>query len=291
MKHIIENKSHTVSINQIGAELCGFLAKETQLEYVWQGNPNFWASTAPVLFPVIGMLKNGTYTHEGAIYSVPKHGFIRYNDNMVVSHKSSNEITFLFESTEELKKDYPFDFKIEITFTLNKNALCVSHVVTNTGISEMLFSLGGHPAFNCPLLANESYEDYYLEFDKKQTLSSTVLSGTGLLTNETFKVIENSNKLNLKADLFANDALIFKNIESKKVSLKSKNHQHSVTVTYSDFLNLGIWAKHKAPFVCIEPWLGIADHENSTGVLKEKEGIISLLEGDKYRASFTIEVN
>ncbi len=291
MVYNLENNQFSVQINGIGAELCSFKSKSSNLEYIWQGNPELWASTAPVLFPIIGALKGGVYSYKGVEYAVPKHGFIRYNENLAVQNKSENEITFSYSSNAELKKDYPFDFLFEITFSLRENVLKVEHDVTNLGKTEMLFSLGGHPAFNCPLFPNEKYKDYFLEFDQEQTLSTIVFSNNGLLTNETFEVISNQNRINLTQDLFANDALIFKDISSKKVTLKSENHNHSVTVEYSDFKNLGVWAKHKAPFVCIEPWLGVTDHENSTGILKEKEGIITLLPGEKYNAKFSIEIN
>lgn len=291
MKHKIQNKNYAVQIDELGAELCSFLDKNTMLEYVWQGNSDFWASTAPVLFPIIGALKNGSYLYEGMEYSVPKHGFIRYNENLEVKHKTENAITFSYTSNEKLKLDYPFDFQFEITFLLVDNRLEVAHQITNLGTTEMLFSLGGHPAFNCPLLTGENYNDYYLEFDQLQSLATTVLSNNGLLTDESFQVITNKKQINLSEDLFANDALIFRDIKSKKVALKSKNHSHSVELTYADFKNLGIWAKHKAPFVCIEPWLGVTDHENATGVFKEKEGIISLPSCEIFDAKFSIEIN
>lgn len=288
MKHQIQNKNFSVEVNEIGAELCSFKSKETDLEYVWQGDKNFWGSTAPVLFPIIGALKNGTYTHNGNTYSVPKHGFIRNNQNLEIKNKTDHSITFCYASTEELKKDFPFDFEFEITFTLINNTLNVAHQVTNNETEEMLFSLGGHPAFNCPLFPNENYDDYYLEFDKVQNLNSNTLSSNGLLTDNTISVVENSTDLPLTKDLFANDALIFKSIDSKKVTLKSSNHSNSISVTYSDFSNLGVWAKHHAPFVCIEPWLGVTDHENATGIFKDKDGIISLPKGQVFKADFEI---
>ncbi len=291
MKHQIQNKNFSVEINETGAELCSFKSKETGLEYVWQGNKEIWGSTAPVLFPIIGALKNGSYAHNGNTYSVPKHGFIRHNQNLGVKNKTNNSITFCYASSEGLKKDYPFDFEFEITFTLVENTLMVAHQVTNTGNEELLFSLGAHPAFNCPLFPNENYADYYLEFDEVQNLNSNTLSSNGLLTENTISVMKNSKVLPLTKDLFANDALIFKNIVAKKVTLKSANHINSIAVTYSDFSNLGIWAKHNAPFVCIEPWLGVTDHENATGVFKEKDGIITLPFQEKYQAMFSIEIN
>ncbi|MFT4754600.1 MAG: galactose mutarotase-like enzyme [Salibacteraceae bacterium] len=291
MIHQIQNEKCSVQINQIGAEISSIKSIETGLEYLWQGDTSFWSSTAPVLFPIIGALKNGTYTHDGSKFTIPKHGFIRYNENLVILDKSENEITFSYASNEQLKKNYPFDFQFEITFSLQDNVLHVLHQITNKGTREMLFSLGGHPAFKCPLFPDEKYADYYIEFDQSQTLATAALSSNGLLTDDTYEVISNAKKIHLSEELFANDALIFRDIISKKVVLKSKNHNNSVTVTFTDFKDLAIWAKHKAPFVCIEPWLGITDHENTTGVLKEKEGIISLPVGEKYHAKFSIEIN
>ncbi len=291
MKHQIQNNNFLVEITSKGAELCSFKNKQSQLEYIWQGDATHWGSTAPVLFPIIGALKNETYTHEGREYSVPKHGFIRHNENLEVEQVSSSEIRFSYSSNEGLKKSYPFDFSFFISFLLEGNKLSVSHQVQNKGASEMFFSLGGHPAFNCPLMPNEKYADYCIEFDKNQTLETTVLSENGLLTDEQFEVISNTDRIPLTKTIFDNDALIFRDIKSKKAILKSKNHTHSVVVEYSDFKDLGIWAKPKAPFVCIEPWLGVTDHENTSGVLKEKDGIISLPARDKYQADFTIEIN
>lgn len=291
MKYKIENSNFLVEVNSIGAELRSFKNKQTQLEYIWQGDANYWGSTAPVLFPIIGALKNGAFIHEGKEYSVPKHGFIRHNEDLKVEPVSSNEIRFNYASNAALKKSYPFDFTFCISFLLDGNKLKVSHEIQNTGENEMLFSLGGHPAFNCPLLPGEVYEDYFIEFDQNQTLETTVLSNNGLLTDVQFEVISNSDKIQLTDTLFDNDALIFRNITSKKAVLKSKNHSHSVSVTYADFKDLGIWAKPKAPFVCIEPWLGVTDHENCSGELNEKDGIISLPKGDKYEATFSIEIN
>ena len=288
MIHQLENNNFSVKINGIGAELCSFIAKKTGVEYVWQGNPTYWGSTAPVLFPIIGALKDGVFIHNAQEFAVPKHGFIRHNENLQIHRKLDHEITFSLASSEELKKSYPFDFQFNITFTLKDNVLEVSHKVVNTGKDDLWFSLGGHPAFNCPLLPNEKYDDYYLDFNQEVSLSTTVLSAKGLLTDEHFEVISKGRELGLSEELFANDALIFKDIESKKVSLKSKNHSHGLAVSFTDFKNLGVWAKYRAPFVCIEPWLGVTDHQNTNGVFMEKEGIIGLPKGEKFMAKFEI---
>ena len=154
----------------------------------------------------------------------------------------------------------------------------------------MYFSVGGHPAFNAPLNEGESYEDYYLEFDRNLDLNTYLLNEEGLISSETRTVIRNDNKINLHRNLFDSDALIFKNIESKKVALKNKNSGTVLTVEYNDFKDLGIWAKPAAPYVCIEPWLGYADVEGTTQDLKTKEGIIELMPSETFDASYTITI-
>ena len=154
----------------------------------------------------------------------------------------------------------------------------------------MYFSLGGHPAFNVPLYQDETYNDYYLQFDRKMDLSTHLLNEEGLVTDQEQKVIENDDKLKLHKNLFDNDALIFKKIPSKKVMLQSSRLGRILTVEYSDFKNLGVWAKPAAPFVCIEPWLGMADVKGTSQDIKRKEGIIELMPSFTFNASYAITI-
>lgn len=289
--HQIKNEFLSIAVNPVGAELSNIKNLETGIEHLWQGNPEIWASQAPNLFPVIGVLKNGEYTFEGKTYKMPKHGFVRYNKNIRLKSKTENELVFELQFSEESLKQYPFKFNFEIAFKLNGKNLEVSHQVSNLDEKTMYFSLGGHPAFNAPLSENEDYEDYYLEFDQKLDLRSYLLNKEGLVSERTEGILDNENKIWLKKDLFENDALIFKNIPSKKVVLKSKNSGAVLSVEYSDFKNLGIWAKPNAPYVCIEPWLGIADVEGTDQNLKTKEGIEQLEPEEVYQATYVINIH
>ncbi|SFN91302.1 aldose 1-epimerase family protein [Salegentibacter flavus] len=289
--HQIKNEFLSITVNPVGAELSSIKNLETGIEHLWQGNPEIWASQAPNLFPVIGVLKNGEYTFEGKTYKMPKHGFVRYNKNIRLKSKTENELVFELQFSEESLKQYPFKFNFEIAFKLNGKNLEVSHQVSNLDEKTMYFSLGGHPAFNAPLSENEDYEDYYLEFDQKLDLRSYLLNKEGLVSERTEGILDNENKIWLKKDLFENDALIFKNIPSKKVVLKSKNSGAVLSVEYSDFKNLGIWAKPNAPYVCIEPWLGIADVEGTDQNLKTKEGIEQLEPEEVYQATYVINIH
>lgn len=288
--HQLQNEFLSIGVKPIGAELCSIIDRETQKEYIWQANPEIWANHAPILFPIIGELKNGSYSFDGKEYSLPRHGFVRHNDKIILKEKTNESLIFFREYSEETLKVYPFKFQLEIQFTLFKKQLEISHRVTNVDDKSIYFSLGGHPAFNVPLNEEEVYEDHFLQFDKKLDLKTHVLNEEGLITARTTPVTENDDKIHLHKDLFNKDALVFKDIQSKKVVLKSKRSGPVLTVEYDDFKNLGLWAKPAAPYVCIEPWLGIADSEDATGNIKTKEGIIEIMPSEKFEASYTITI-
>lgn len=288
--HHIENQYLKIGVKQVGAELCSILNKRTGTEHIWQADPDIWSSHAPNLFPVIGVLKDGKYLYEGVEYEMPKHGFVRHNKDVSLKHSSENYLNFLLTHSGETRKIYPFKFQFEITFKLKDKNLEVSHKVSNLDEKIMYFSLGGHPAFNAPLQEDEEYEDYYLEFDRKMKLDSLRLGKKGLVSKKTKTILDKEDKIQLNRHLFDKDALIFREIPSKKVSLKSQKLGEVLTVEYSDFKNLGIWAKPGAPFVCIEPWLGIADFEDTDQNIESKKDILKLEPGEDFRASYNIHL-
>ena len=286
----ISNDYLSVGVLKTGAELCSIQGQQNGKEYIWQANPEVWGGHAPNLFPIIGVLKEGHYYFEGKEYKLPKHGFVRRNQDIQLEEQTQDRLIFCLRYSEETLKQYPFKFEFKITYTLRNKRIKVTHEVVNLDKKPMLFSLGGHPGFNVPLYENEEYEDYVLEFDQDQDLKTHLISKEGLVTGDTERVLQNERKIQLHKNLFDRDALVFKNIQSKKVTLKSKNHGEILNVSYEGFENLGIWAKPAAPFVCVEPWLGIADSEDSDQNLKTKEGIIELMPSDKYHAGYTIEI-
>lgn len=290
MKHSISNAHLHVSVLNQGTELCSLKSNKTGVEYMWQANPKVWGSHAPVLFPAIGSFRNDVCTIDGKEYQIPKHGFIRHNEELVLHEKTETELHFLLNYSDKTLSIYPYKFRFTISFKLQANKLIVSHKVENLEDQEIYFSLGGHPAFNCPLRLDEEYSDYYIEFEKVESASSTLLSENGLITNNTTTILTNSNILNLHPTLFNNDALIFKELKSRKVRLKSKKSSQVLSLSFADFKYLGLWAKPNAPFVCIEPWLGIADHENTDGDYLKKDGLIKLPKGESFEASFEIEI-
>jgi galactose mutarotase-like enzyme len=288
--HSLQNEKLSIGVKLIGAELCSIKKIKTGTEYIWQANPKIWDSHAPNLFPIIGALKNGEFFFKNKTYQLPKHGILRNNGNIELKEKNPDSLIFNLKYSEETLKNYPFKFNFEIMFQLKEKILTVSHKMVNLDDKAMYFSVGAHPAFNAPIYKGESYEDYYLEFDRNLDLNTWLLNEEGLISSQTRTILRDDNKIKLHGNLFDKDALIFKNIKSKKVALKSRKSGTVLFVEYNDFKDLGIWAKPAAPYVCIEPWLGYADVEGTTQDIKAKEGIMELMPSETFNASYSITI-
>ena len=285
----LENNLLKINVNPVGAELSAITSIKHDTEFMWNGNPSVWNGIAPVLFPIVGGLKNDIFFHDGRSYKLPRHGFARRNPSVKLHEMTEDKLTFKLVSDASLLEQYPFLFEFYTTFQLLENAILVSHEVKNIDHQEMYFSLGAHPAFKCPVFPNENYSDYYLEFEHEEYAETHLLDpDSGLLHNKTELTLNNTNKLPLHYQLFNKDALIFKDLKSKKVTLTSQNKGPILSVSFNDFPFLGIWAKANANYVCIEPWLGVADNINSNQQLKDKEAIIKLTPNDVFKASYSI---
>jgi galactose mutarotase-like enzyme len=283
----IENDFLKVSAKASGAELISINNKKNGLEYLWQGDPAFWGRRAPVLFPVVGKLKNNTYITEDKNYQLPQHGFARDNYFELISSESS-ALVYSLKSSSETLKYYPYQFELKISYTLLKNKIEVRYEVLNADNKEIWFSIGGHPAFNCPLEPKDKFDNYFLEFDQKETAEIHQITD-GLLNGQTQPLLKNSNKIELNEKTFSYDALIFKGLKSSSVSLKSNSSSGSIIFDFKGFPYLGIWSK-PGPFVCIEPWYGHADPVDFNGELKDKPGILSLKKGQEFSCAYGIEV-
>lgn len=287
---IIKNQQITVKINSKGAELVSLFNNENQTEYLWNADPNFWGKSSPVLFPIVGALKENTYRFEGQKYTLPRHGFARERE-FVVEKSEENSVTFLLISDENTLKVYPFKFEFRLIYSLQNNTLNVTYSVKNIGENKLYFSVGGHPAFAVPLSENTTYDDYYLEFNKTETFKRWGLTAKGLIETQSFDFLMNINKLNLTKALFYDDAIVFKNLESSSVILKSDKTNHQLKFDFEGFPYLGIWAAKDANFVCIEPWCGIADAANHNQELTEKEGIIALDLGEIFERTWRVTID
>lgn len=285
----IQNDELKALINFRGAELTSLVKKSSNREYIWQADPKHWARHAPVLFPIVGRLKNDEFLYEGSRYSLTQHGFARDLEFACVEEKS-NEATFKLSSNRETRLAYPFKFNLFIRYKLNSNRLEVHYEVENKDPHDLYFSIGGHPAFNCPLRAGEKRSDYTLVFGDIENLETQVLK-EGIRSGETRNILKNSRELEISDMLFDNDALIFSQLKSNEITLQ-KGGEKFLTVHFDGFPYLGIWSKNRnAPFVCIEPWYGIADRENHDYEFSKKEGVIPLESKAKFFAKFELEIH
>ena len=285
----ITNDIISVQVTPKGAELQSIYNKQHELEYMWSGDPSYWAKKSPVLFPVVGTLKNNTYNYEGKSYKLNRHGFARDNDFDLVEETVSS-LKFSLKSNEAIKKLFPFDFIFNLNYSLQENILHITFSVENTGLENMLFSVGAHPAFAVPIDKGTQYEDYYLQFSQNEQAGVWPLSEEGLTEITPTPLLNNENRLPLKKELFYKDALVFKHLKSNSISIRSDKTPHGLQVEFSGFPYLGIWAAKDADFVCVEPWCGIADSVNASGNLEEKEGINILEPKRMFEVSYSIKV-
>lgn len=290
MTYTLESDSLQVQINHRGMEICSIKNKETEIEYLWQGDPAVWAGQAPILFPIVGALKDGKTSHLGKEYHLDKHGFIRNNEKAEFVKQDKNSIVFQLHSDDETKAVYPFDFLFEVSFELNDKSLKVSHSVKNLGLDDMYYSIGGHPAFNCPINGDATLSDYSLEFPEIENDYTYHILPGGLIGGKSDKVLDNSSTIKLHEHIFDGDALIFKHLKSRSITLSHKERGPLLAMEFNDFDYLGIWAKPGAPYVCIEPWLGVGDAADHSGILSEKDGIRKLSPNQSEVKSYTIEV-
>lgn len=286
---VLQNEYLRVEIRSKGAEINSIIHLETGTEHIWQGDPAIWGWHAPNLFPVVGGCLNNELLIGGKFYPMERHGFARQSFFTELESTASRAV-FSLLATDILREKYPYVFDFQVIYTLSGAQLSVTYKVSNVGKNTLYFSVGAHPAFHVPFLPDEAYTDYFIEFEKPETLETHLLSANGLFTGETVPVLLKDQHLPLTEHLFDQDALVFKNLESRQVSLKSPLHNHSVTLNFADFPYLGLWAKPSAPFVCIEPWLGCADSEGEPVAIEHKELIQHVAAGDMFSAEFTITI-
>ena len=278
----ISNSILTAQIKKFGAELCS-LKNKSGKEFMWEGKPAIWGKHSPILFPIVGTLKDNSYTHNGREYQMSRHGFARDMD-FEVFFSSENSVGFSLQATNETKKMYPFDFELQIIYTVEKNKLQVAYKVINKEESQIPFSIGAHPAFSL----EDNFENYSIEFEKEEKLVYYLLE-KDLISTKTKPLELHEKKMNLNYQLFENDALIFKSLQSKTITIL-ENYKPVLKVAFEDFPSLGIWTKNEAPFLCIEPWFGYSDTETQFGNLFEKEGIQILNKGEQFESKYSIEI-
>lgn len=282
MNYEIKNSFIKAKIKLFGAELNSLQKIDEDLEYIWQGNPKYWARHSPVLFPIVGRLKNDSYFYKNKKYSLSQHGFVRDKEFELIK-KGEDFIEFRLKNDEETLKNYPFLFELNISYKLEKTKLIISYKVKNRSEDRLYFSIGAHPAFNI------SSGDF-LDFEDVRTSKRYFLDDKGLIYKNQ-EVSFTKNSLILDEEIFKNDALVFNDNNIKSIILRDKNSNKILKVEFKDFPYLGVWSKpNLAPFVCIEPWFGVADEENSNQNIEDKRGVQVLQKDEVFSCFCSIEI-
>ena len=296
---MIELKSDQLQVQfqTFGGALSSIKDKDG-VEYLWQGDPTYWSGQAPVLFPICGSVRNDTVVYENKdgsheIGKIPRHGLVRKKEFDLVD-QTDNSVTFAIEDTEEMYENYPYHFRLEITYIVTGKTIRTEYkIYTKESEKSMPYFIGGHPGFNCPLLADEVYEDYYLEFEEPETCSvPKPFPKTGMLDfKDRSSWLDNQKELGLNYDLFSYDAVTLDELESRKVALRSRKHDKGLRLHFEEFPNLIIWSTlNKGPFIALEPWSGLSTSLEEGDRLEEKKDVRILKPGDFDHVGFDIEI-
>ena len=289
MLYTIKNNYLEVQLSDNGAEIKSI--KYLGKDYLHNSDPKYWGRSAPLLWPNIGTIKNGTASINGINYPMKKHGFLR-DTLCVVDHVENNKIVFKVESNVDTLKLYPYEFKILITYELIEKSIHSYLEFFNYSINKMPFNLGLHPAFKVPLYSDK-FEDYHLEFSNKKTYHTpSVDLTTGTIDfNKVFRTFENLSRLDLNYQDYDFDAIVLNDINFDNILLK-KQDKTLLSFTFNGFNSLGIWTPNNnvfANFICLEPWHGCADASDHDGIYEHKKDIINLNVGDSKLFTYSFE--
>lgn len=284
----IANDFLTIKVSEMGAELTS-IKDENGKEYLWQANPKYWNRHSPILFPIVGAVWNDTFRVNGTEYHSKRHGFARDTAFRLIK-KDSNKLTFSMHDTEETYKKFPFHFILGVTYRLERNRIHVVWHVQNTDNKEIHFQIGGHPAFNLPDITEGEPIRGYLKMDA-ETLNRTELTHEGYRKPSCKEMETDEGILEFTEETFRNDALIFDNCQLHDVQLLNRRGEPEVSVHFNTPA-VGIWTPYgkNAPFLCIEPWYGVADGINCTDEFKNRHLMNHLLPGASFMSEYIIQI-
>ncbi len=293
MRNVIENEKLVVTIDDHGAEVRSVVSKLTGKEYMWCGDSAYWGRVSPVLFPIVGGVRDKKYTYQGKTYNMGQHGLARDLD-FVVEKASVDEIMYLLKSDEKTKESYPFDFELRIRYTLDGNTLGIMWIVNNPADENMFFSIGAHPAFACGSRENGPVGTT-LVFGRKRNTEDFELHYRGL--NKAGNALHEDIVLPTKVGyvpvtdgFFDRSALMFENKQADFVSLLDVDGKELVRVSTDRVPLFAVWSPEgkKAPLICIEPWYGRCDAEDYEGDFSEREYIEKLEGGETFEGGYEI---
>ncbi len=292
MKYELTRDQYHAVIESHGGELISFRDPEGT-EYIWDGNPAYWPGRNPLLFPIVGNLKNGEVNFDGVAYKMGRHGFARDNEFVPVERGEDFIVLELCESEETLAK-YPYPFKLQVRQQLTGGGFITAFRVENTGDQPMPFCIGAHTAFRCPIFDGESFEDYDIVFDEKEDIDMRLLTAEGLVSHDrTEPFLQGEDRYALGHEVFARvDTIILEGLKSRGICLKNRNTGRGVRMEFEGFPMMAFWTKgaEKAPYICLEPWHGCAAVDNESGEFRDKPHCMTLLPGEVKELSYRVSI-
>lgn len=292
MELTIRKNGLTARTDTLGGELVSFRDRQGT-EYIWNGNPAYWSGRNPVLFPIVGGLKDGRVDIGGKPFEMARHGFARRREFTVVA-QGGDFVEFELREDPETLRQYPFPFSLRVRHQLLEDGFSTQFTVTNTGTAPMPFCVGAHTAFRCPLEAGERFEDYRLVFDQVEDAASILPGKCGCLRSDAKgPALDHTDTIELDHAVFDRvDTLIYQGLKSKTVSLCNKNTGRGVRVNFSQFPMVAFWTMpgKAAPYICIEPWQGCAAFDNESGSFEDKPWCVTLAPGEEKTLAYTVSL-
>ena len=291
MLYTIENNELCIQVRDHGAELRSIKERADETEYLWNGDPTWWRYSSPVLFPIVGKLKDNKYRVDGKTYELPSHGLGRISDFQLVE-KKADRIAFSLRWTAESLARYPWKFELIVAYELHGKQLKVIWTIRNHDDHEMIYSIGAHGAYRCPIVHGETFSDCYLEFSEAEDAPNMPLNAQGQFLHTPGDKPLKDTELPLNFEKFKDDVLAYHNLRSDKVTIRSRKSKKSLAIIAKDFPFWGFWTPVQggAPFLCLEPWHGHADYEDFDGEFAEREGSERLAPGEEQTFTYTIEI-
>jgi len=289
MRFTLSNASLQAAVQTRGGELVS-LRDRAGTEYIWQGDPAFWSGQNPILFPIVGNLKNGRVDIGGRSFEMARHGFARQSEFSVVEQGEGFAVLELRETPETLAR-YPLPFVLQVRHQLLDNGFSTAFAVGNPGKTPLPFCIGAHTAINCPLFAGERFEDYALAFDQVEDADTLLLTSEGLICHGGTEPMLRGGNVTLDYDAFRRlDTIIFQGLRSRQVQLRHRKTGRGVSLDFHGFPMVAFWTKPGGPFLCMEPWHGCAALDDESGLFRDKPHVIELAPGEKKELAYTFTI-
>ncbi len=286
MRFILSRGGLEAAVQTRGGELVSLRRDGT--EYIWDGNPAFWSGQNPILFPIIGSLRDGQVDIHGQTCRMSRHGFARHLD-FTPTEQGGDFVTLELRESGETLERYPFPFSLRVRHQLLEDGFSTAFTVENTGGTPLPFCVGAHTAFRCPLSGGERFEDYQLTFSEREEASTLLLTPEGLIRGGAAEPMLSGGPLPLDYEIFRRlDTVIFRQLQSRAVSLTHRESGRGVKMEFSQFPMVAFWTKPGAPFLCLEPWHGCAAFDNETGRFQDKPFAITLAPGERKTLAYTV---